>query len=109
VRPETREQRCWVHRLVNVLDKLPRRLQPKAKQALHEIVYAEDRRYERGSILITSNQSLAGWGQVVHRDGARGLWRFKSGRRCAVSLGQHLGPAARQRRAPARRGQADLP
>jgi hypothetical protein len=33
--PETREQRCWVHRLVNVLDKLPKRLQPKAKQALH--------------------------------------------------------------------------
>ena len=26
--PETREQRCWVHRLANVLDKLPKRLQP---------------------------------------------------------------------------------
>jgi len=32
--PETREQRCWIHRLANVLDKLPKRLQPKAKQAL---------------------------------------------------------------------------
>jgi len=31
--PETREQRCWVHRLVNVLDKLPKGLQPKAKRA----------------------------------------------------------------------------
>jgi putative transposase len=41
--PETREQRCWVHKLANVLDKLPRRLQPKAKQALHEIMYAESR------------------------------------------------------------------
>jgi len=41
--PETREQRCWVHRLVNVLDKLPKRLQPKAKQALHEAMYAESR------------------------------------------------------------------
>ena len=30
--PDTREQRCWVHRLANVLDKLPKRLQPKAKQ-----------------------------------------------------------------------------
>ena len=39
--PETREQRCWVHRLVNVLDKLPRRLQGQAKRALHEIVEAE--------------------------------------------------------------------
>lgn len=38
--PETREQRCWVHRIANVLDKLPKRLQPKAKKALHEIMNA---------------------------------------------------------------------
>jgi len=38
--PETREQRCWVHRIANVLDKLPKRLQPKAKAALHEIMNA---------------------------------------------------------------------
>jgi putative transposase len=38
--PETREQRCWVHRLVNVLDKLPKGLQPRAKRALHEIMKA---------------------------------------------------------------------
>ncbi len=42
--PETREQRCWVHRLANVLDKLPKRLQPKAKEALREILKAESRR-----------------------------------------------------------------
>ena len=41
--PETRERRCWVHRLRNVLDKLPKRLQAKAKRALHEIMYAECR------------------------------------------------------------------
>jgi transposase-like protein len=41
--PETREQRCWVHRLANVLDKLPKRLQPKAKQALHAIMTASTR------------------------------------------------------------------
>src|SRR5436305_2149608 len=29
VRPETREQRCWVHRLVNVLDKLPSGCSPR--------------------------------------------------------------------------------
>lgn len=39
--PETREQRCWVHRIANVLDKLPTRLQPQAKRALHEMMYAE--------------------------------------------------------------------
>jgi transposase-like protein len=41
--PETAEQRCWVHRLANILDKLPKSLQPRAKRALHEIVYAETR------------------------------------------------------------------
>jgi transposase-like protein len=41
--PETREQRCWVHRLANVLDKLPKRLQPKAKQALRAIMNAPTR------------------------------------------------------------------
>ncbi len=41
--PETAEQRCWVHRLANVLDKLPKTLQPRATQALHEIMYAETR------------------------------------------------------------------
>lgn len=34
--PETREQRDWVHVIGNVLDKLPKRLQPKAKRLLRE-------------------------------------------------------------------------
>ncbi len=42
--PKTREQRCWVHRLANVLDKLPKRLQGRAKQELHEIMDAETRK-----------------------------------------------------------------
>jgi putative transposase len=41
--PETREQRDWVHRIGNVLDKLPKRLQPKAKAALHEMMKAPSR------------------------------------------------------------------
>ena len=48
--PETREQRCWVHRLRNVLDKLPKRLQAKAKEALHEIMYAECREHAEEGI-----------------------------------------------------------
>ena len=31
---QTRWQRCWVHKTANVLDKLPRALQPQAKQRL---------------------------------------------------------------------------
>lgn len=41
--PETRPQREWCHKLANVLDKLPKGLQPKAKRALREIMYAETR------------------------------------------------------------------
>lgn len=41
--PETREARDWCHKMGNVLDKLPKRLQPKAKRALREIMYAETR------------------------------------------------------------------
>jgi len=39
----TREQRCWVHKTANVLDKLPKRLQPEAKEKLHQIWMAETR------------------------------------------------------------------
>ncbi len=35
--PTTREQRCWVHKTANVLDKLPKGQQPKAKAMLHNI------------------------------------------------------------------------
>src|SRR5579859_7849754 len=41
--PQTREQRCWVHKTANVLDALPKSLQPKAKSALHEIMNAENK------------------------------------------------------------------
>jgi putative transposase len=48
----TKEQRCWVHtpalaggarEIANILDKLPKRVQPRAKDMLHEIMYAPDR------------------------------------------------------------------
>jgi len=41
--PSTRGQRCWVHKSANVLDKLPKGVQPKAKAALHDIYEAEAR------------------------------------------------------------------
>jgi len=39
----TQEQRCWVHKTANVLDKLPKSVQPKAKEMLHEIYLAPSR------------------------------------------------------------------
>ena len=35
--PTTREQRCWVHKTANVLDKMAKKVQPDAKALLHEI------------------------------------------------------------------------
>jgi putative transposase len=42
--PKTRGQRCWVHKTANVLNKLPKSQQPKAKRALQEIWMAETKK-----------------------------------------------------------------
>ncbi len=39
----TKTQRCWVHKTGNVLNKMPKAVQPKAKQALHQVWMAETR------------------------------------------------------------------
>jgi putative transposase len=41
--PAIEEQRCWVHKTANVLNNLPKSVQPKAKGDLHEIWQAETR------------------------------------------------------------------
>jgi len=43
--PNLREQRCWVHKTANVLDKLPKRLQPEAKEKLHDIWMADTKQH----------------------------------------------------------------
>ena len=43
--PATREQRCWFHKIGNVLGALPRSAHPAAKRALAEIWNAEDKRH----------------------------------------------------------------
>ena len=40
---DTDQQRCWVHKTANVLEKLPKTVQPKVKDALHNIWQAETR------------------------------------------------------------------
>ena len=39
--PQTRRQRCWVHKTANILDKLPKAIQPKAKSLIQEMYQAE--------------------------------------------------------------------
>jgi putative transposase len=43
--PETKEQRCWWHRMGNVLSALPKSAQPGAKAAMAEIYNAQDRKH----------------------------------------------------------------
>ena len=38
--PGTQQQRCWVHKTANILDKMPRRVQPDAKKLIHEMYLA---------------------------------------------------------------------
>lgn len=42
--PATRHQRCWVHKTANVLDKMPKSVQPSAKRLIHDIYLAPTRK-----------------------------------------------------------------
>ena len=48
--PETREQRCWFHKISNVLAALPKSVHPGAKKALAEVWNAEDKSHARDAI-----------------------------------------------------------
>lgn len=48
--PETREQRCWFHKIANVLNVLPKSAQPGAKAALAEIWNAEDKDHAKAAV-----------------------------------------------------------
>src|SRR5207342_1348171 len=47
--PETRAQRCWFHKIANVLGALPKSAHPGAKKALAEIWNAEDKNHARAA------------------------------------------------------------
>ena len=48
--PRARRQACWVHKIANVLDALPTRLQPEAKKLLHEMMEAPTRSSARQTL-----------------------------------------------------------
>ena len=63
--PTTRQQRCWVHKTVNVLDKLPKSVQPAAKQDLREIWQAPDRATAETAISIFAEKYAAKYEKAV--------------------------------------------
>jgi len=56
--PQTRGQRCWVHKTANVLNKLPKSQQSKAKRALQEIWMAETKK----DALVAFDVFVETWG-----------------------------------------------
>jgi putative transposase len=63
--PTTRHQRCWVHKATNVLDKLPRSVQPTAKQDLREIWQAPDRATAEAAIATFAGKYGAKYEKAV--------------------------------------------
>jgi transposase-like protein len=59
--PETRTQRCWVHKVANVLNALPKSAQPAARKALAEIRDAEDRPHAEVAIRAFERDYGAKW------------------------------------------------
>jgi putative transposase len=63
--PSTRHQRCWVHKTSNVLNKLPKSVQPAAKQDLREIWQAPDRATAEAAITTFAEKYAAKYGKAV--------------------------------------------
>jgi putative transposase len=63
--PATREQRCWVHKVANVLGALPKGVQAGARRALNEIIQAEDRAHAERAIEALVRDYGAKWPKAV--------------------------------------------
>ncbi len=63
--PETRAQRCWVHKVANVLNALPKSAQPTARRMLAEIRDAEDRDHAVRAVDAFAHEFGARWPKAV--------------------------------------------
>jgi len=63
--PETREQRCWFHKIAGVLGALPKSAHPGAKKALAEIWNAEDRDHALAAVRAFEAAYGAKFGKAV--------------------------------------------
>jgi len=73
--PVVGEQRCWNHRLLNVLDKLPKKLQAEGRALLVKIPYAETRedadRHKRAFQAWATKKGVAAAGRLLDHDWER--------------------------------------
>ena len=65
--PDTREQRCWVHKTANVVDALPKSAQPAAKTAIAQIYNAEDKEHARKAVRAFERQYSAKFPKAVEK------------------------------------------
>jgi transposase-like protein len=65
--PETRHQRCWVHKVANVLCALPKSAHPSARRALAEIRDAEDREHAESAIGAFAEAFGVKWPKAVRK------------------------------------------
>ena len=63
--PETTEARCWVHKVANCLNALPKSVQPTAKRMLAEIRDAEDREHALTAIDAFAGEFAVKWPKAV--------------------------------------------
>ena len=63
--PKTRRQRCWVHKTANVLNKLPKSRQRNAKQDLHQIWMADNRKEAETALDTFAAKYQAKYGEAV--------------------------------------------
>ncbi len=76
--PETTAQRCWVHKVANVLNALPKSAQPAARRMLAEIRDAEDRDHAVRAIDAFAAEFAVKWPKAVAKivDDAEQLLAF---------------------------------
>ena len=76
--PETRTQRCWVHKAANVVAALPKSVHASARRALAEIRDAEDRAHAETAIRAFADAFGAKWPKAVAKivDDAEALLTF---------------------------------
>ena len=63
--PSTRHQRCWVHKTVNVLDKVPLSVQANMKKDLREVYWAPNRAAAEAAIDLFAEKYRAKYGRAV--------------------------------------------
>ena len=92
--PKTRAQRCWVHKTANVLNRLPKSLQTKAKRSLQDIWMAETRRAAEAALdaFIEILRRQVRQGRRVPDERPRGVVRLLRLPRRALETSTHDKP-----------------